>query len=290
MSPSVVALDATEVSARVLDACLTEVRAFKPGNVSLVSPGHGMRAEDFIASAQAASVAMAQPGLTVGERILRAIEATRFVVSFNTNLGIVLLCAPLAHAALQSSGRRELRARLESVLAGLTVSDAELAYRAIRLAQPGGLGTSARHDVAAPPTVTLLEAMREASRRDRIASQYETVFADVFELGLPAAREFLARWQSREWTAVAVYLRYLASFPDSLVARKHGEHTALRVSEQARQGSATFESAGDPREALPVLEALDADLKRRSINPGTTADMTVATLVAMDLQDSLEKI
>jgi triphosphoribosyl-dephospho-CoA synthase len=285
-----VALDATEVSALVLDACLTEVHAFKPGNVSLASPGHGMRAEDFIASAQAASVAMAQPGLTVGERILRAIEATRFVVSFNTNLGIVLLCAPLAHAALQSSGQRDLRARLESVLAGLTVSDAELAYRAIRLAQPGGLGTSARHDVAAPPTVTLLEAMREASRRDRIASQYETVFADVFELGLPAARKFLARWQSREWTAVAVYLRYLSSFPDSLVARKHGEQTALSVTEQARHGAAMTESARDPREVLPALEAFDADLKRRSINPGTTADMTVATLVAMDLQDSLEKV
>jgi len=284
------ALDATEVCALVLDACKTDVRAFKPGNVSLASSGHGMRAEDFLASAEAAATVIAQPGLTVGERILRAIEATRFVVSFNTNLGIVLLCAPLVHAAVQSSARRELRARLDSVLSGLTVKDAELAYRAIRLAQPGGLGTSARHDVAAPPTVTLREAMREAAGRDRIASQYETVFADVFELGLPAAREFLARWQSREWAAVAVYFRFLSRFPDSLVARKFGDQAAASVTEQARQGAAIIESARDPREALPALEAFDTGLKRRSINPGTTADMTVATLVAMDLQDSLEKI
>jgi triphosphoribosyl-dephospho-CoA synthase len=285
----VIALDATEVSALMLDACLTEVRAYKPGNVSFASAGHGMQARDFVASAEAASATIAQPGLAVGERILRAIEATRFVVSFNTNLGIVLLCAPLVHAALQSSPERGLRGRLESVLAALTVEDAELAYRAIRLAQPGGLGTSARHDVAATPRVTLLEAMREAAGRDRIASQYETVFADVFELGLPAAREFLARWQSREWAAVAVYLRFLSRFPDSLVARKHGEQTAISVTEQARHGAAMTESARDPREALPALEALDADLKRRSINPGTTADLTVATLVALELQDSLEK-
>jgi triphosphoribosyl-dephospho-CoA synthase len=284
------ALDATEVSAVVLDACRVDVQAFKPGNVSHASPGHGMRAEDFVASAEAAATAIAQPGLTVGERILRAIEATRFVVSFNTNLGIVLLCAPLVHAAVQSSAGRPLRPRLEGVLSALTVKDAELAYRAIRLARPGGLGSSARHDVAAPPAVDLREAMREAAGRDRIASQYETVFADVFELGLPAAREFLARWQSREWAAVAVYLRFLSRFPDSLVARKFGDQTAASVTEQAGRGAAIMESARDPREALPALEALDADLKRRSINPGTSADMTVATLVAMDLQDSLERI
>lgn len=284
------ALDATEVSAFVLDACRIDVRAFKPGNVSLASPGHGMRAEDFLASAEAAATAIAQPGLMVGERILRAIEATRFVVSFNTNLGIVLLCAPLVHAAVQSSGQRQLRSRVDGVLSALTVKDAELAYRAIRLAQPGGLGRSVRHDVAAPPAVDLREAMREAAGRDRIASQYETVFADVFELGLPVVREFLARWQSREWAAVAVYLRFLSRFPDSLVARKLGDQAAASVTEEARRGAAIVESARDPREALPALEALDAELKRRSINPGTTADLTVATLVAMDMQDSLERV
>lgn len=274
----------------VLDACMIDVRAFKPGNVSLASPGHGMRAEDFISSAQAASAVIAQPGLSVGERILRAIEATRFVVSFNTNLGIILLCAPLVHAATQSSGHRDLRARLQAVLAGLTVSDAEFAYRAIRLAQPGGLGTSARHDIAGPATATLLEAMREASGRDRIASQFETVYADIFELGLPTAREFLARWQSREWAAVAVYLRLLSRFPDSLVARKYGTQIAISVTEQAKHVAAAIETAHDPREAQSALEALDADLKARSINPGTSADMAVATMVSMDLQGSLETV
>jgi len=41
---------------------------------------------------------IAVPGASVGRRILRAIQSTRAMVAFNTNLGIVLLCAPLAHA------------------------------------------------------------------------------------------------------------------------------------------------------------------------------------------------
>ena len=142
------ALEPTDVAAAIRDACLTEVRAFKPGNVSLASPGHGMSAEDFIASADAMAAVIAAPGASVGQRILRAIEATRAIVPFNTNLGIVLLCAPLAHAAWRPRASRILRARLRAVLAALDMNDAELAYGAIRIAEPGGLGRSERHDVA----------------------------------------------------------------------------------------------------------------------------------------------
>jgi triphosphoribosyl-dephospho-CoA synthase len=272
------------VAAIIRNACETEIRAFKPGNVSQASPGHGMSAGDFVASAAVAAQAMTRPGHSVGERILRAVEATRRVVSFNTNLGIVLLCAPLAHCAVEPSALRRLRLRLAPVLAALTVQDARLAYSAIRLAQPGGLGRVARHDVAAEPTVTLLEAMREASGRDRIASQFETVYADIFEVGLPTARRFLARWNSRDWTAVAVYLTLLSCFPDSLVARKFGSEVAQSVRGEASNAATLIEAARDPQDVVPVLEAFDAQLKQRSINPGTSADLTVATLVALDLE------
>jgi triphosphoribosyl-dephospho-CoA synthase len=86
-------LDPATVAAAIWDACVIDVRAFKPGNVSLASPGHGMHADDFIASADVMAAAIAAPAAGVGERILRAIEVTRAVVPVNTNLGIVLLCA-----------------------------------------------------------------------------------------------------------------------------------------------------------------------------------------------------
>ena len=283
------ALDPAEVAAAIRDACLTEIRAFKPGNVSLASPGHGMSARDFIASADAMAAVIAVPGASVGRRILRAIEATRAIVPFNTNLGIVLLCAPIAHAVVEASGERGLRARLRLVLAALGVNDAVLAYQAIRLAEPGGLGRVERHDVAAAPSVTLLEAMREARERDSVACQYVTDYRDVFDTGIPAARRSLARWRSPELAAVNVYLEFLSRFPDSHIARKHGGEIAAAVSREAGLLVQALGRASDPAQEMPALEEFDRQLKAKSINPGTSADMTVATLVAMELEDSLER-
>lgn len=283
------ALDPAEVAAAIRNACLAEIHAFKPGNVSLASPGHGMSARDFIASAGAMAAVIAVPGASLGRRILSAIEATRSVVPFNTNLGIVLLCAPIAHAVVEASGESGLRARLQAVLAALDVDDAVLAYQAIRLAEPGGLGRAERHDVAAVPSVTLLQAMREARERDRIACQYVTDYRDIFDTGMPAARRVLARRGSREWAAVTVYLEFLSRFPDSHVARKHGGEVAAAVSREAGLLVQALGRASDPAQEMPALEAFDRQLKARSINPGTSADMTVATLVAMDLEDSLER-
>jgi triphosphoribosyl-dephospho-CoA synthase len=283
------ALDPVEVAGVIRAACPTEIRAFKPGNVSLASPGHGMSARDFVASADAMAAVIAMPGASVGRRVLRSIEATRAVVPFNTNLGIVLLCAPLAHAVVEVSSESGLRARLRAVLAALDVSDAVLAYQAIRLAEPGGLGRVERHDVAAAPGVTLVEAMREARDRDSVACQYVTDYRDVFDTGIPAARRSLARWGSREWAAVAVYLEFLTRFSDSHIARKYGGEIAAGVSREAGLLVQALGRASDPAREMPALEEFDRQLKAKSINPGTSADLTVATLVAMDLEDSLER-
>ncbi len=284
------ALEPETVAAAIWDACVTDVRAFKPGNVSVASPGHGMHADDFIASADAMAAAIAAPAAGAGQRIVRAIEATRAVVPVNTNLGIVLLCAPLAQAATMTSNESLLSERLRLVLAGLDVDDADLAYRAIRMAGPGGLGRSEHHDVSEAPHVTLREAMDEARGRDRIAYQYVTDYRDIFETGLPALQRGLARWGSLTWAAVHVYLIFLARFADSHIARKHGDEVAASVSLQARDLSQALGRSRDPAQEMPALEVFDRQLKARSINPGTSADMTVATLVAMDLEDSLDEV
>ena len=98
----------------------------------------------------------------------------------NTNLGIILLCAPLAAAA--ESGE-DLHVALHNILAGLTIADAATAFQAILRASPAGLGTAQRHDVHRDADVTLLEAMQEAAGRDKIAFQYAFDFVDVFETG-----------------------------------------------------------------------------------------------------------
>ena len=266
------------VAAAFVAACRDELAALKPGNVHRFADGHRMTVADFERSAEAAAPAIAMPGARVGARILAAIEATRAAVGTNTNLGIVLLAAPLAAAAEARAG--DLRSRLRGVLAGLDVGDAAAAFAAIRLAAPAGLGEAAEHDVAGPATVTLGAAMAAAAGRDRIARQYATAYADVFETGLPRLAAMAAT--GREAATTAVHLGFLVAFPDSHVARKHGPD----VAEAVRREAAALVAAGaadDPAGHHAALLAFDADLKRRGLNPGTSADLTVATLFAARL-------
>ena len=282
------AISSAELAAAFVRACELEVRAFKPGNVSVMSAGHGMTAKQFLVSAQAAAAPVAAAGLTVGERILRAIEATRGKVGCNTNLGIVLLCAPLIQAAQSASDERKLQRRVEPILRELTRQDAESAYRAIRLAMPGGLGNSARHDVRETPQVTLLAAMQEAQDRDCIARQYANGFADVFEFGVRRAKAALSRGGDEEAAMLAVYLGWLARFPDSHVERKFGRAAAREVSARAAVLEAKLLSGRAPRGVQAELNTFDAELKRDGINPGTSADLSVASLLALRLQDLLQ--
>jgi triphosphoribosyl-dephospho-CoA synthase len=266
------------------EACLAELAALKPGNVHVFRGGHDMTTADFEASARASAPSMGQPGLTVGARILGAIQRTRRVVACNTNLGIVLLCAPLAQAAFRPAAGI-LRDRLHQVLDQLDVADAEQAFAAIRLAQPGGLGSAPENDVRRPARVTLAVAMATAAGRDRIAQQYANGFADVFEIGVARLRSGLSRWASEPWATTFAYLGFLARLPDSHIARKFGRERAGEVSALAQPFDRLLQDASDLEEATAKLLAFDAELKAAGLNPGTTADLTVASLFALRLQD-----
>jgi triphosphoribosyl-dephospho-CoA synthase len=277
------------VAEAVRSACIAELHALKPGNVTVYSAGHDMRLLDFELSADAIAAPLAQAGLSVGERILGAIQATRRVVDCNTNLGIVLLCAPLAHAALQLRVGQSLRVGLSETLSGLDLRDAQLAYKAIRLAQPGGMGVAVDHDISEHnPRVTLLQAMRAAARYDRIAYQYVSNYEEVFEVAVPRYDTSLARWGSDAWATTATYLDLLAAVPDSLVARKFGQRTAREVSEEAVRLADKLDRQGADKQVVAQLSRFDNELKQKGINPGTSADLTVAALTVGRLKDHLK--
>jgi len=267
------------VAAAYRDACLAELAALKPGNVHVFAAGHDMTTADFEASAEASAPAMGAPALSVGARIFEAVRRTRQTVGCNTNLGIVLLCAPLAQAAL-STASGSLRDRLKAILQRLDVADAEQAFAAIRLAEPGGLGAAPAHDVRMPPTVSLAVAMAAAADRDRIAAQYADGFADIFDLGLPRLRAGLARWRSERWATTSAYLAFLTRLPDSHVARKYGVERAEAVCAMAQPYAGRLDEAADPEPLTAPLLAFDRELKAAGINPGTSADLTVACLFA----------
>jgi triphosphoribosyl-dephospho-CoA synthase len=209
------------------------------------------------------------------------VAATLAVAGCNTNLGILLLCAPLARARAPVRRRGVAAARrgaLREELDALDVDDARAAYRAIAAAHPGGLGRAEAQDVHDAPTVTLREAMRLAASRDRIALQYANGYADLFELGLPALAAALRADRVVDARAVqALYLALLAGFPDAHIVRKHGAATAQDVTAEAAPWLARARR-GEPLDLDPAFAAWDESLKARGLNPGTSADLTVAAL------------
>jgi triphosphoribosyl-dephospho-CoA synthase len=261
-----------------------DVEALKPGNVSLYSEGHGMSAADFFLSAELIAPVIAKPGLSVGERILRSVEITKAKVGCNTNLGIILLCVPLIQAMFSPPSAKELQDRLIGVLGALDQRDAERVFRAIRRAQPAGLGQSAQHDVNSEPTVTLREAMAAAQGWDRIAYQYAHDYEDIFALGVDCLQAYMERTDRLPWATVGCYLRFLAAFPDSHIQRKFGWDRAEAVRCEAERVEKRFKACDNFYDTLPLLLHFDKQLKRDRVNPGTSADLTVASLLAFHLK------
>jgi triphosphoribosyl-dephospho-CoA synthase len=263
-----------------LAACEAELAALKPGNVHIHAAGHGMTVEDFRRSAAAAAAPLCRRGSAVGKRIDAAVDASWRAVAQNTNLGIILLAAPLLAAAERRGGT--LQDRVRRTLADLTVEDARDAFAAIARANPGGLGRAAEQDVAAPPTVTLLEAMRLAAERDLIARQYADGYAEVFAIGVSGIRRDKQHGLRADCITTRAYLTFLAEFPDSHLARKFG----IGVAEAVRSEAAAFLRSlpADPDAAMAPLLDFDQSLKARGLNPGTSADLTVASLLAVALE------
>jgi triphosphoribosyl-dephospho-CoA synthase len=275
-------LNRTDIAEAFRAACREEIAAPKPGNVHVFAGGHDMEAAHFLASADAAAGPISAPGASVGARVLGAVEATFAAVGMNTNLGIILLCAPLAAAAEQGGN---LRVALSGILAHLDRADADQAFRAIAHANPGGLGESPRFDVRQPATASLRAAMQEAASRDRISYQYTSDFDDIFVTGSLALADAGRAGLRPPLRAVAVYLAFLSAFPDTHICRKFGRETAAAVQKEAGSMLALFRA--EHGACLPALLAFDNELKARHLNPGTSADLTVATLFAARLHDGL---
>ena len=244
-----------------------EVSARKVGNVHPKADFADMTHLDFTSSAKAiASVFRYHQDRSFGELVYQCVEATKMVTTRNTNLGIILLMAPLASGDVHHTLRT------------ISLTDTQRVYDAIRLASPGGLGDASEQDVREDPTVSLVEAMSMAADRDLIARQYANGFADVYDFGVPAFLAAYAKFGCIEAAVIDCQLSWLAEFPDSLIARKNG----LAVAEEVRQRVVTVQKWGglETVEGRAAGVALDRHLRSdgNKLNPGTTADLVTACL------------
>jgi triphosphoribosyl-dephospho-CoA synthase len=192
---------------------------------------------------------------------------------------MILLFAPLVKAAFSvARSGDDIRHSLMSVLNSLTVEDARLAYAAIRLMRPGGLGQVPRADISGEPSISLLQAMALAQERDAIAREYVTGFAITFGIGLPALKNANSRSGNYSGAIVQAFLTILSEVPDTLIVRKKGLKPAQQVSQLAadvltKGGVFTAEGQAGLAEMDNVLRD-----KTHLLNPGTTADLTAAAV------------
>jgi triphosphoribosyl-dephospho-CoA synthase len=274
-------LEVRRVANAYLQACQMELEALKPGNVSVYADGHGMTAKDFLLSAECSVGPLTDFSLGLGRRIFLGVEQTRQAVGCNTNLGVILLAAPLLQASFDHP-QRPLRENLRRVLDATTVEDAHWVFRAICLAAPGGLGQSDRYDVNQTAVVGLLDAMREAAARDQLARQYATGYHDIFEFFLPLIEK--GGYRDTRTMTENIFVEILAHQPDTHIRRKYGEHSAQAVQRYAGLLQQRLQRCATTRERNNLLHGADRMLKQRGINPGTSADLTVSTLLARQLE------
>ncbi len=260
-------------------ACWLEATAPKAGNVHPGASFSNMNYADFYHSALAiGKIFDCAEFLSVGQLVLQGLEATRAAVSVNTNLGTLLLLAPLSRAMLRCQSASELDSTvIGKSLAELRGEDAQQVYEAIRLANPGGIGRVKEMDVhdEAPPD--LLIAMKNSAQRDMIAAEYAESFPRTLEL---AVKLHQARVEGNTWYVAICRMQAwaLAHWGDSLIVRRNGAELDQQVRQMAAEA---WRAWSEGPEAFDLQYAkLDAFLREdgHQRNPGTTADLIAAAL------------
>ncbi|PQO33425.1 triphosphoribosyl-dephospho-CoA synthetase [Blastopirellula marina] len=256
-------------------ACTLEVCAPKPGNVHRSADFEDVTLQDFLASAIAIGPVFDQaPSLSLGQLILQSVAATSRMTRTNTNLGMLLLMAPLAMPQDAANLQQDAAAAIENS----TAQDAADIYAAINLAKPGGMNTSAEHDIAGSAPPHILDAMKLAADRDSIARQYTTSLADLFDQVVPLLTDTTHKHLPLSQRIVHTHVCLMAQMPDTLIARKNGDETALQSTMLAKR----VIDAGPPMEDdyMQQLGNLDFWLRcnGHKRNPGTTADLIAAGL------------
>jgi len=244
--------------------------SLKPGNVSVYSGVKDLTESDFLRSADASAEPITNPAATLGKRIFTATQATQSAVGTNTNLGMILLIAPLIQAKFAQHDGEAIRPALENVLLKTSVDDARYTYRAIRLANPGGMGEKDNQDISEEPNVSLLNTMEIAKEWDQIAVQYSNNFDEIFNFGVPRYEKLIEKWND-------------AHYPDSLIERKYGLLKAREISDMISDLEMELYRSDSPGRYEAQLLEIDRQLKRNLINPGTSADLTAASIFAAGL-------
>jgi triphosphoribosyl-dephospho-CoA synthase len=209
----------------------------------------------------------------------------------NTLLGTVILLSPMAVAAGMTPTKGSLnllsfRKNLKLIVESTTSQDAVDLYKAVEIANPGGLGKAPDLDLNDPTSkkrildeeISLYKVFKIAEGYDTICSEWINNYHVTFDLAYPSLQRHLKNTSDPSAAIVQTFLEILAEVPDTFIARKAGAEKARQVSSEARK---VVELGGlNTSRGRNALARFDQELRKQSnlLNPGTTADVIAAAL------------
>ena len=292
-------MDANEIAKIAQIASALEVSGYpKPGNVHRTRDYSDMVFEDFIISGivigdtireACTDVDVENPKL--GKYILQAVAETDKWIKNNTNLGIVMMITPIAVAAAISDSFDDIRENVKVVMGNTSVDDACDLYDAINIADAGGMGDQDEYDVASDNAKqelrdnnqTMYDVLKISAPWDMLAREMTSDMPAVFEIGYPTYHE-LTQEKSKNEACVLTFLTILSQVPDTLISRKYGSDEALKVSMMVRD----LLNLRDEPDFAEKLKEFDDFLFKNKLNPGTTADLTAASIFVSYLKSNFE--
>ena len=290
-------MEAKEIAKLAQIASVLEVSGWpKPGNVHRTRNYDDMVFQDFVISGvvigdtmeEVANQAKEIDDLSkaeLGKFILQAVNETNRWIETNTNLGIMMMCIPIAASAAISNGFDEIQENVGRLMDATTVEDAVNLYDAINVADAGGMGDQEEFDVMSEKAKdelrannqTMYDVLKISAGWDRLANELTSKMPVCFEIGYPTFSDF---WKTCDdvdvinKASVLTFMTILSQVPDTLISRKYGNEIAEAVSRKA-EGILKFK---DDDSFVEKLLEFDDYLYENKYNPGTTADLTAASI------------
>ena len=292
-------MNANEIAKIAQIASALEVSGYpKPGNVHRTRDYDDMEFEDFIISGivigdtireACSDVDVENPKL--GKYILQAVAETDRWIKNNTNLGIVMMTTPIAVAASISDSFDDIRENIKLLMSNTSVDDACDLYDAINIADAGGMGDQEEYDVASDNAKqelrdnnqTMYDVLKISAPWDMLAREMTSDMPAVFEIGYPTYHE-LKDSKTKNEACLLTFLTILSHVPDTLISRKYGDDEALKISLMTRD----LLKMRDSDDFIDRVSEFDDYLYKNKYNPGTTADLTAASIFVSYLKSNFK--
>ncbi len=279
----------------------------KPGNVHRTQNFQDMVFEDFLLSGIAIGETMRRAAdigfkyreepdnwdkIGIGKFILDAVIETDHWVANNTNLGIIMLLTPISVAAsmfddvevIKDGYLDSFRDKIDQIMKATTPQDAVNLYKAINIADAGGMGEQDELDVSSDSSaqkllddeINMFSVLEMSSQWDCLSYELTHKMPVTFGIGFPVFKKIQSEYGTNQAT-VQTFLTILSQVPDTLISRKYDDEKAQQVSSSAK--SILEEGGILTKKGRNLLEKFDAKLINNGLNPGTTADFTASSIM-----------